>query len=349
MKNPYTKKQRKPFLIDPKKPLDEVLDDMSETAFQGRSLGEVFKVWQDMLKDPNVTIFLGYSGSLSTAGMWKIIYWFIENRFIDVLVSTGANISEDIFEAMGFKYWLGTWRVDDADLLKHKLDRFYDHYAGEYDYRDLESLLGNFMATLGSSKIHSSRSFLYELGLYLAKKDIHSLATIAAKKKVPIFSPALIDSGYGMGANIAKKMGKPVIIDQAKDMYEMAEIGRKRTLDEKGKTAVIYIGGGVPKDMTQLVTISLCLMSGGEDVYPHHYSIQITTDSPQWGGLSGCTIGEEAISWGKEAPEGENATVYCDATIALPLLATALSKRIKARKNPPDLSWLFKNEKDFKK
>ena len=67
------------------------------------------------------------------------------------------------------------------------------------------------------------------------------------------------------------------------------------------RTGVVYIGGGVPKDTIQLSTIIKSLYAGGEDETPHEYAIQITTDSPQWGGLSGCTL-EEAISWGKIAP-----------------------------------------------
>jgi deoxyhypusine synthase len=45
---------------------------------------------------------------MSTAGQWTVINWLIENRFIDVLVSTGANVSEDIVDAMGLGYYQGT-------------------------------------------------------------------------------------------------------------------------------------------------------------------------------------------------------------------------------------------------
>jgi deoxyhypusine synthase len=70
-------------------------------------------------------------------------------------------------------------------------------------------------------------------------------------------------------------------------------------------------------------------------------AIQITTDSPQWGGLSGCTF-EEAISWGKEDVDSKFVQCYCDATIALPIVAHALAERVKERKIYPDFSWLFK-------
>ncbi|MEM2721356.1 MAG: deoxyhypusine synthase family protein, partial [Candidatus Bathyarchaeia archaeon] len=70
------------------------------------------------------------------------------------------------------------------------------------------------------------------------------------------------------------------------------------------------------------------------------YAIQITTDAPHWGGLSGCTF-EEAISWGKEAIGGRNVQCFCDATIALPIVVHALAERVNKREKAPDLSWLF--------
>ena len=65
-----------------------------------------------------------------------------------------------------------------------------------------------------------------------------------------------------------------------------------------------------------------------ESYYPHRYAVQITTDSPQWGGLSGCTF-EEAVSWGKEDPQGQLVQCYCDASIALPIVSHALAERLK--------------------
>jgi deoxyhypusine synthase len=79
-----------------------------------------------------------------------------------------------------------------------------------------------------------------------------------------------------------------------------------------------------------------------EYYYPHKYAIQITTDSQQWGGLSGCTL-EEAISWGKiNSATGTRAVCYCDATIALPLITHALCERVQTKRQAPDMSWLFK-------
>ena len=56
----------------------------------------------------------------------------------------------------------------------------------------------------------------------------------------------------------------------------------------------------------------------------HRYAVQIVTDVPHFGGASGSSL-EEAQSWGKLATDAEQVTVHADATIALPLLVSALA------------------------
>lgn len=288
---------------------------------------------------------------MSTAGQWTLINWLIENRFIDVLVSTGANVSEDIVDAMGLGYWQGSHMANDQALLKADINRYYDVYGKETDYRKMEELITDFILTLKTDFQYSSAEFFYLLGKFLSKKGVKSIAAVAAENGVPVFSPALVDSAYGEAFLMAKNQAHQVTLDSVKEFDQFIGIGEKTK-----NVGVIYIGGGVPKDLTQLVAISVSpkTMDKGvpgrkghlrkglqEYYYPHKYAIQITTDSPQWGGLSGCTL-EEAISWGKIENTGKRAVCYCDATIALPLITHALNERVKTKREAPDFSWLFK-------
>lgn len=85
----------------------ELLKVMGKTGFQGKNLAKAFNILQKMIMERENTIFLGYAGSMSTTGQWKIVKWLIENRYVDVLVSTGANISEDVLEGLGYFYFHG--------------------------------------------------------------------------------------------------------------------------------------------------------------------------------------------------------------------------------------------------
>lgn len=362
-KNKYFIEKVKSIEVSNPKKISQLLSEMSQTGFQGKKLGEVVDVWEKMIRDENVTIILGYAGSLSTTGQWKMINWLIENRFIDVLVSTGANISEDIVEAMGYSYWQGSHLVDDEKLLKNNVNRYYDVFGKETDYIDMTEMIADFYtSSLQQNYPYSSRELLYLFGEWLEKKKIDSIVATAAKHGVPVFCPAIVDSPYGDAGLIAKSKGFNLVIDNMKDYIEFMSLGEKIK-----ETGVIYIGGGVPKDFIQLLAVTVNLLyperkipgrstevfrteRNGEKeklietYYPHSYAIQITTDSPQWGGLSGCTF-EEATGWGKEAADAPKVQCYCDATIALPLVTHALAERVKIKRNAPDFSWMFKNSK----
>ena len=81
---------------------------------------------------------------------------------------------------------------------------------------------------------------------------------------------------------------------------------------------VLYVGGGVPKNYIQQ---ALQISKGAS------YAIQITMDRPEPGGSSGAGI-EEGISWGKLHEKAQFVNVINDATVALPLLRSAVLDRL---------------------
>ena len=343
-----------------KKSVSQLLNEMANTGFQGRKLGEIVQVWEKMIKDRNLTILFGYAASLSTTGQWEIINWLIENRYIDILVGTGANLSEDIVEAMGHSYWKGTHMADDVDLLTANINRYYDVYGTETDYMDMTELIADFYVKhLENGRPYSSREVFYLFGNWLWKKGIKSIVATAAKYKVPVFCPAIVDSPYGDAGLIAKSKGFNLVLDNMKDYIEFMKLGEKVK-----DTGVIYIGGGVPKDFIQLFAVTANLLYPEREIpgkkgkvsrlkdnkgkkglietyYPHKYALQITTDVPHWGGLSGCTF-EEATSWGKERIGAPKVQCFCDATIALPLVTHALNERISKKRKGTDFPWFLK-------
>lgn len=322
------------------KSIAQLLSEMSLTGFQGRRLGEVVKVWEAACKDKDAIIFMGLAGSLSTTGMSKVVKWLVKNRFIDVLVSTGANITEDLIEAMNAKYYLGDSNLNDLELYRAGIYRFYDVLVRDEDYFKMERMMAEFMGSIDWGKVYTSVGFLNRLGEWLNERGVDGVLTEAWRSGVPVFSPALVDSGMGVSYLLNRhRFGDTfrILIDHFMD-YEIIV----RIKSRFANSAAIFIGGGVPKDFIQLAAVAVDVLQRGDMARsrPHKYAAQVTTDSPHWGGLSGATL-EEAKSWGKEGAESMTAQCFCDATIALPLIAHALRERVGSRKNPPDLSWTF--------
>lgn len=320
--------------------ISNLIKAMGKTAYQGRTLGKAVDIIESMILDDSVTIMFGYAGSLSTAGQWKIVQWFIERGYVDLLVTTGANISEDIVEGMGFNYYhLDDYGSADAELFEEGYNRYYDIVGRESDYFEMTNLISEFLMELKRDHSYSSRELLSLFGKWLNSREIDCIVSSASRYEVPIFCPAIVDSPYGDAALLAHSKGQKVVIDNVKDYVEFMGLAEK--IEETG---VIFIGGGVPKDFIQLFAATADLLfedmeipgkaekglrrkGTEESYYPHKYAVQITMDSPQWGGLSGATL-EEAISWGKESTDTRMTVCYCDATIALPLIAHSLEERL---------------------
>ncbi len=142
----------------------------------------------------------------------------------------------------------------------------------------------------------------------------------------------MADSGIAVGIAAARFEKKNnFMFDIVQDVLDMMNItGRARV------TGVINLGGGTPKSFIQQTEVSSFISK--DHHHGHKYAIQITTDTPHPGGRSNAVSFDEGLIYGKLARGAHTAYVNCDATIALPILITALSqtaaKYMKGRKRP---------------
>ncbi len=307
-----------PFTIDPDLHADELLEKMERISFQGRSLGIAHRVWQKMLAD-DVTIFLGMAGALSAGGLRLIIAYLIEHRYIDCLVSTGANLYHDLHETRGRRHYVGSAQANDAALADERIDRVYDTFASEEEFCENDVWIGDFAAGL-EPRAYTSREFLCKLGEHLWNETrAPGILTSAYRANVPIFCPAIADSSLGMGLSQGRH-ARPGsgLIDVIGDIVESANLVIRRP-----RTASIVLGGGTPKNFINQASVQAEFFS--DAVGGHKYALQIVTDVPHFGGASGSSL-EEAQSWGKLAADADRVTVHADATLALPILSTALAR-----------------------
>lgn len=335
MPSKFLKKPTVPVRVGPKKTVSHLLEEMLSTGFQGKNLAECFAVWREMLAERDLTIWLGISGAIVPAGQRRLLAYLVEHRFVDVVVSTGAQLFHDVCEALGVRHFQGSPLVDDVQLKKAGIDRFYDVLVEEKLQRQVDRQMQKFIEGLEPAKQYSSREFFFLLGKYLAKiapnKD--SIVIQAAKAGVPVYAPALSDSSFGYSFVLARENGNVRFVDQMKDIHETAMIAGAAK-----KSGVIYLGGGVPKNFIQQTELLNLIL--GKNLPGHEYAIQITTDTPHFGGLSGCSL-EEAQSWGKIAEQAKMVQCFCDVTIALPLLVHGLAdhETLAKKRRKPKFKW----------
>lgn len=294
-----------------------LLNGMRDTSFQARTLGTAFDVWQAALRDKTL-IFLGLAGAMVPAGMRKTIRYLIRERLVDVVVTTGANVFHDLYESLGHSHYKCNPEVNDVMLRGERLDRMYDVLGDDRVYHHCDHFIAN-VAREFRGKPTTTPEFFHRLGVRLAehgKED--GILTTAARAGVPLYSSAPNDSSFGIAIASENTKGVPMHFDTIKDVKDMGEMcGRART------TAVIFVGGGSPKNYTQQAWVTAEYL--GLEGPGHKYCLQFTADAPHWGGLSGCTF-TESQSWGKIDPNPKIAVVYGDATIPLCTLTAGLAE-----------------------
>jgi deoxyhypusine synthase len=280
-----------PFAVEAGLTADQLLSRMERISFQGRNLATARRVWQQMLED-DVTIFLGMAGALSAGGLRLIVAHLIANRYIDCLVSTGANLYHDLHETRGQQHFVGSPLADDAALAEDRIDRVYDTFVSEEEFIGNDSWIAKFAATL-DPRPYTSREFLYLLGGQLWRTTQRDgILTAAYRAHVPIFCPAIADSSFGMGLSQARHQKSGAgHIDIIGDIVESANVIIRRP-----RTASIVLGGGTPKNFINQASVQAEFYN--DEVAGHRFALQIVTDVPHFGGASGSSL-EEAQSWGK--------------------------------------------------
>ena len=270
-------------------------------------LGKAAKIVKEMFNDKNYTVFLTLAGALVPGGLRKIISKLIAEKHVHVLVSTGANMVHDMVEALNFKHFIGSAKIEDAKLKEAELGRIADIYVEMEAFRKLEKWLNNMLMEIPEEKRRriAPHELLYEIGKRLNDPD--SILATAAKNDVSVFCPGLPDSIAGFQLWMFSQ-DKTLTLDPLLDIKKIVDI-----VYEAKKVGMIILGGGWPKHFALFANT----FKEGVDC-----AVQITMDRPEPGGLSGAPL-EEAISWGKVKPGGKMVTVISDVTIAFPLIVAA--------------------------
>ncbi len=310
--------------IEPGTSVRELIDGYMR-ACNGARLREACRLFVEKILEPNVTVGMSLSGALTPAGLGaSCVVPLIRNGMVDWIVSTGANLYHDTHFALDLPLHAGSPFAPDAQLRRDGVVRIYDILFSYEVLSDTDKfyreLIDNesFQRTMGSAEFH------YNVGKYLAERADtlgtrdHSVLCAAWENGVPVYVSAPADSSTGMNIAAQTLDGGACRIDSTIDVNETAAI--VHNAGNQGKSAVIIIGGGSPKNFMLQTEPYLQEILGLHDK-GHNYFIQFTDARPDTGGLSGATP-SEAVSWGKVDPENLPDAVVCylDATVALPLM-----------------------------
>jgi len=307
------------------------------SAYNAARLAETCRLLEKKILKKDVILGVSLSGALTPTGLGSaaLVSW-IENGWVDYIVSTGANLYHDLHFGLNLPLHRSTPFADDVKLRKEGLIRIYDivfdfdvlFKSDKYLYKILQGK--EFDRPMGTAELH------YLIGKYVdaTEKQTKSVGKTvlgaAYRHAVPCFCPSPGDSTIGLNiAALSYDQPHPKV-DPNMDVTDSTAIAFHAK--KKGKSAVMILGGGSPKNFL-LQTIPLLDEIMEIHVKGHDYFIQITDARPDTGGLSGATPWE-AVSWGKVDPEmvPDSVVTYTDTTIALPLITAYVLNRVAPRK-----------------
>ena len=294
----------------------ELIEEMGKTGVLGAGrINHATHLFSKMIKDDETTVFLSVAGPLVPGGLRKIIRDLLYREEIDVLITSGANITHDLLEAFGGHHHRNI-NEDDEKLCQMGVGRIGDIYTKSEDFMVFEEKINKIITSIAENKKSLTiTEFLREIGDRI--DDEESIIKTAADKNIPIYAPGIIDSMLGLQLWMYTQDNE-LVLDAVGDMHGLSDI-----VYASSKVSAVILGGGLPKHYA----LASNLLKGGVDS-----GIQVTMDRSETGSLSGAPL-EEAKSWAKAKCGSHLVTVIGDASIIFPLIVAGAweinSKEIK--------------------
>jgi deoxyhypusine synthase len=285
---------------------EKIVESYATTGFQATHFSKAIGIVNEMIANKS-TIFLSYTSNMVSSGLRDIFRYLVQNKKVDVVVTSAGGIEEDIIKCLG-DFVLGDFKANGAELRKKGINRIGNIFVPNNRYVEFETFVQSILEKLyneqrSSGKVLTASDLIWELGKEI--KDERSIYYWAYKNGIRVFCPAITDGALGDNVYFFKHKHPDFVLDIAEDVKRLNDttIGLK-------KAGAIILGSGTVK---HAVLNALMMRNGAE------YAVYINT-AQEFDGSDAGAMPDEAVSWGKILPDAKSVKVFGDATILFPLL-----------------------------
>ncbi len=285
---------------------EKIVRSFSGSGFQASNLSKAIEIVREMQKD-KAKIYFGYTSNMVSSGLREVIRWLVEHKKVDICVTTGGGVEEDIIKCLG-DFVLGDFKVNGAELREKAINRIGNIFVSNSRYVAFENFVMPFLEELYQEQKRRNKPVLtYEIVWKLGEKidNPKSICYWAWKNKIKIHCPTIMDGSLGDMIYFFKSKREDFCVDISEDTREFnnSTIGLK-------KSGIIALGSGVIKHSI----LNANMYRNGAD-----YAVYIN-NSMEFDGSDAGALPEEAVSWGKLTPKSKRIKVFGDATILFPIL-----------------------------
>jgi len=278
----------------------KILESFETTGFQATHFSQAIKIVKKMRQE-NAFIMLGYTSSMVSSGLRDIFRYLAEHKLIDLIVTTGGGIEEDLIKCLG-DFKLGNFSVSGEILREKGINRIGNILVPNSRYCSFESWMLPVLEKY-KNKILTPSQLIKILGGEINNKE--SIYYWCWKNNIPVYCPAIMDGSLGDIIYFFINKNPDFQIEVSNDAVEL----NNSTLG-KEKTGMLILGTGIIKH--QICNANLYRNGADFAVY---FNNAIEEDGSDAGARP-----DEAVSWGKIKAKGESIKVFGDVTILFPLL-----------------------------
>ncbi|MFH1316618.1 MAG: deoxyhypusine synthase [Candidatus Woesearchaeota archaeon] len=308
--------------------LHEVLKSMKKTGIQATELAKSIEIAHIMQRE-KAAIFLSYTSNMVSSGVREPIKYLVKHKKVHVLVTSAGGVEEDAIKSI-MPFRIGNFYANGKTLFDSGIVRIGNIFATTEHYTYFEFFIRKVFDRLANEKAKNNKSGICivtpsEIASMMGKligeekncDEKGSILYYAYKNNIPLFCPGIVDGAIGDILYYYKMKNNKFYVDVGEDHKKIIDF----VLSCK-KTGAIILGGGISKHYV----LNANIFKDGLD-----YAVYITTadsyDASDSGGDQ-----EEAITWAKIRPEALRAKVFCDASIAFPLLVAGAFVKEKDKK-----------------
>lgn len=286
----------------------EFLKSYSSSGIQASNLGNAINIMNTVIRE-QVPIYMSFTSNMISSGMREIIAYLAKNKHVEVMCTSAGGVEEDAIKAH-LPVRMGDFSAKGEHLFEAGIGRIGNIFTTNEHYTYFEFFIREVFETLiKEDKKITPTNIAFMMGKLIGEKKDYdekdSFLYWAYKNDIPVFCPGIVDGAIGDIGYYFKKENPDFNIDVIEDHEKLID----RVLNSE-KTAALILGGGTPKHYM----LNAQIFKEGFD-YAVYISTASETDASDSGGNQ-----EEAISWAKIKPNALRAKVYCEASIAFPLL-----------------------------
>jgi deoxyhypusine synthase len=293
--------------------INELVFQMEKAwGFTAGKVAMAIKILEKMVKDDDCVNFLSFTGNLIATGTRGVFKELIKRKMFDAIITACGAVDHDVARAWKH-YYRGAFIMNDVKLHEQNINRLGNVLVPNASYglileEKMQELLRKLWAE-GVKEVSTSQ-LCREIGQHICQDN--SILYWAAKNQIPVYVPGIVDGAVGYQIWLFAQ-DHAFTLNLLQDCQEIDNL-----VFTAKRTGALIVGGGISKHHT----LWWNQFKDGLD-----YAVYISTAVEWDGSLSGARP-REAVSWGKINDAADQIMIEGDATLLLPVMASALINRL---------------------